>query len=150
MSQTNGVRIVKGFGWILLAASLVTTLSIRAGHDQPTEDLVYFLPIAAERAKQLLDSGEKLIFIDLREPAAFAARRLPGARSIPLKELPQRLEEVPKTGRVVLYCGCPPGKVEEAYAYQLLRDNGYRNVSVLAEGFEGWGQRGYPLVAGKP
>lgn len=128
----------------------MAALSARAGHDQPTEDLVYFLPIPAERAKRLLDNGEALLFIDLRPAQEFAVRRLPRARSIPLKELPQRLEEIPKSGRVVLYCGCPPGQVEEGYAYQLLRDRGHRNISVLAEGFEGWVQRGYPVAAGKP
>lgn len=146
MTHATGVRTSR----CLLALAFAIALGARAGHDQPTEDLVYFLPIAAERAKLLLDKGEQMIFIDLRPAEEFAARRLPGARSIPLKELPQRLEEIPKSGRVVLYCGCPPGQVEEGYAYQLLRDSGRRNISVLAGGIEAWMQRGYPLAAGKP
>ena len=118
-----------------------------AGHDQPTEDLVYFLPMPAERVKRLLDVGEKIVFIDLRPTAEFQQQRLPRAQSIPLKELDKRSAEVPKTGRVVLYCGCPPGAVEEGYAYQLLRDLGYRNVSVLEGGFSEWRKRGYPTEA---
>lgn len=150
MTRAAGIHLLHVLSRTLMAFSLAAAPAARAGHDQPTEDLVFFLPIAAERAKRLLDNGEKLIFIDLRPLEEFSARRLPGARSIPLKELPQRLDEVPKAGRVVLYCGCPPGQVEEGYAYQLLRDHGHRNIAVLAEGFSGWTQRGYPLVTGKP
>jgi len=121
-----------------------------AGHDQPEEDLVYFLPIAPDRAKRLLDVGEKIVFIDLRSRADFAQQRLPGARSIPLNELEKRYPEVPKTGRVVLYCACPDGRIEEGFSYQLLRDQGYRNVSVLEGGFAAWRARGYPLESGAP
>ena len=133
-------------GLLVVMALALTPLPNRAGHDQPTEDLVYFLPIAPERAKRLLDGGEKLWFIDLRTAVEFKQRRLPGARSIPLTELERRYHEIPKAGRVVLYCACPPGKVEEASAYQLLRNFGYRNVSVLEGGFEEWVRRGYPVA----
>ena len=116
-----------------------------AGHDQDEEDLTYFLPIAPERVKQLLDVGEPLSLFDLREPADFKRERLPGAVSLPLKELPALITKVPRTGRVVLYCTCGPGNIEEAYGYQLLRDQGYRNVSVLIGGITEWMKRGYPL-----
>lgn len=132
--------------WSLLAACIPATS--QAGHDQPTDDLVYFLPMAAERAKRLLDVGEKITFVDVRPAAEFKQQRLPRAQSIPLKELDKRHAEIPKAGRVVLYCGCPPGKVEEGYAYQLLRDLGYRNVSVLEGGFTEWRTRGYPVEGG--
>jgi len=134
--------------WVAAALAL-TPLPNQAGHDQPTEDLVYFLPMAPERAKRLLDGGEKLWLIDLRAARDFKQRRLPGARSLPLEELDKRYHEIPQAGRVVLYCACPPGRVEEASAYQLLRSFGYRNVSVLDGGFEEWLRRGYP-VEGEP
>lgn len=133
---------------LLLSILACVSLAGNAGHDQPTDDLVYFLPMAPDRARRLLDVGEKIVFIDLRPRAEFDRQRLPHARSIPLKELEGRAALVPKTGRVILYCGCPPGKVDEAYAYQLLRDLGYRNVSVLEGGFAEWQKRGYPVEAG--
>ncbi len=119
-----------------------------ADHDMVTNDLVYYLPTAPERAKRLLDTGEHILFIDLRTPSEFKQQHLPGAHSIPLNELDKRHPEIPKTGRVVLYCACPPGKVEEGYSYQLLRERGYRNVSVLEGGFAEWRARGYLLETG--
>lgn len=130
---------------LLLGILACVPWPVYPGHDQPTDDLVYFLPMPPDRAKRLLDVGENIVFIDLRPAAEFKAERLPRAQSIPLNELSRRHAEIPKTGRVVLYCGCPPGKVEEGYAYQTLRDLGYRNVSVLEGGFAEWRNRGYPV-----
>jgi rhodanese-related sulfurtransferase len=101
------------------------------------------LAIPPEYAKRLLDEGDRPIFVDLRPAAELQRGRLPGARSVPLRELPRRYEEIPRRGRVVLYCACPLEEVQAAY--QFLRDQGYRNVSVLEEGFPGWVQRGYPV-----
>lgn len=143
-----GRRALRAPHLLLLGFLACVPWSVYPGHDQPDEDLVYFLPMPAERAKRLLDVGEKIVFIDLRPRAEFDRQRLPRAQSIPLKELEGRAALIPKAGRVILYCGCPPGKVDEAYAYQLLRDLGYRNVSVLEGGFAEWQKRGYPVETG--
>jgi len=123
-------------------------LPAQAGHDQVEDDLTYFLPITPERTKQFLDADEALWFVDLRGADEFKRQRLPGAHSIPLPELTNRFDKIPKTGRVVLYCACPDGNIEEGYAYQLLRSFGYRNVTVLEGGFNEWARRGYPVEGG--
>jgi rhodanese-related sulfurtransferase len=101
------------------------------------------LALPPEYAKRLLDAGERPIFIDLRPAGEYEHGRLPGARSLPIRELRRRHAEIPRAGRVVLYCACPSEETEAAY--QFLRDQGYRNVSVLEEGFPGWVKRGYPV-----
>ena len=101
--------------------------------------------ITPDRVKQLIEVGEPVFLFDLRETEKFKRERLPGAVSLPLKELPAHMAKVPRTGRVVLYCTCGPGNIEEAYGYQLLRDQGYRNVSVLVGGITEWMKRGYPV-----
>ncbi len=101
------------------------------------------LAIPAEYAKRLLDEGDRPIFLDLRSAEDFRRGHLPGARLLPLMELRRRYAEVPRTGRVVLYCACPPEEVQAAF--QFLRDQGYRNISAMDEGFPGWVKRGYPL-----
>lgn len=133
------------FGLLLGFLAAASPLPSHAGHDQDEEDLTYFLPIQPARAKELLDTGEKIIFVDVREPEEFKRERLPGAISVPLKELPVHIAKVPRAGRVVLYCSCGPGNIEEGYSYQLLRDQGYRNVSVLVGGFSEWQRLGYPI-----
>jgi rhodanese-related sulfurtransferase len=111
----------------------------RAGHGiENTIDM-----LAAERVKQLLDAGEKLTFIDLRPAKEFQQSRLPGARSIPLVEIAARFSEIPKAGRVVLYCDCKTYDIADRAVF--LEYRGFRNIFVMPEGFSGWIQRGYPL-----
>jgi rhodanese-related sulfurtransferase len=76
------------------------------------------------------------------------ARRLPGARSIPIKELDNNLRLIPKAGRVILYCDCPQSMLVQD-AYQVLKDDhGYRNVAIMPEGIKGWLQRKFPVDTG--
>jgi len=127
------VSVLLGIVWLLLASPAF------AGHGTGGSMLV----TPSEYAKRLLDEGNAPTFIDLRSAEEFKTSRLPRARSIPLTEFQQRYREVPARGRVVLYCACPEEKIREAY--QVLRDQGYRNISVMIDGFDGWIKRGYAL-----
>jgi rhodanese-related sulfurtransferase len=115
-----------------------------AGHDleEPTN------MVTAEQIKRLLDIGEKVFFVDLRAAPDFAQGRLPDARSIPVSELHKRWGEIPKAGRIVMYCPCPLGERDESFAFLLLRGESYRNVSVLDGGYDEWVKRGYPVEKG--
>jgi rhodanese-related sulfurtransferase len=117
----------------------------KAGHEfDETIDTV-----KPEQVKLFLNAGEKLVLVDLRPAKEFNEKRLPGARSIPVTELDKRISEIPRAGRVVLYCGCPPGGADESYSYLYLRENGYRNVAVMEEGFAGWLKRKFAIESGK-
>ena len=110
-----------------------------AGHG--VEDTIDML--AAERVKQLMDAGEKLTFIDLRPTKEYQQTRLPGARSIPSAEVANRYAEIPKVGRVILYCDCKTYDISDRAVF--LEYRGYRNIFVMPEGYSGWVKRGYPL-----
>lgn len=129
-------------------AVFVTAASVStyAGHDY--EEPVDFTP--SDHVKDLLDLGEKVVFIDLRESASYSQGHLPDAISIPVGELGHRWSEVPNTGRVILYCDCPPGLRDETYAFLLLWQQKYRNISFLDVGYSEWVKRGYPLAAKSP
>lgn len=128
----------QALNWLGLT-TVLSLLAAAAGHGTGGP----VLAIPAEYAKRLLDGGDRLIFVDFRPAGEFRRSRLPGARSLPLSELHRRYAEIPQTGRVILYCACPPEEIQTAY--QFLRDQGYRNISVMEEGFPGWAKRGYPL-----
>ena len=110
-----------------------------AGHG--IEDTIDPLPV--ERVKQLMDAGEKLTFIDMRPAKEYQQNRLPGARSLPIAEVANRFSEIPKTGRVVLYCDCKTYDIADRAVF--LEYRGYRNIFVMPEGYSGWVKRGYPV-----
>ncbi len=55
---------------------------------------------------EILDRGERVIFVDARNPIAWAASRvkLPGAIRVPVDEVDRRIGEIPRDGHVVPYC----------------------------------------------
>lgn len=130
--------------WV--AAVFVLGAAAHAGHDE--EEPVNL--VAPEQIKRLLDIGDIMAFIDLRDVPTFTQGHLPRARSIPIGELGKRFSEIPRFGRVVLYCPCPQGNKDESYAYLLLRKERFRNISVLDGGYTEWTKRGYPVQTGSP
>ena len=63
-------------------------------------------PISAEDAKKLLDRGERVTFVDARNPVAWgsAKDKLPGAIRIPVDDVDGHIGELPEDGTVITYC----------------------------------------------
>jgi len=138
--MTNGRRINFRFSLsVILWLGFFFPPAARAGHG--VEDTVD--NVSAERAKQLLDAGEKLVFIDMRPAKEYQQARLPGARSLPIAEVANRFSEIPKSGRVILYCDCKPYDIADRAVF--LEYRGYRNIFIMPEGYTGWVKRGYPI-----
>lgn len=125
----------------LLVASIGIFLPWLASAGHGVEDSVDNLP--ADRVKQLLDAGEKMTFIDMRPAKEYQQTRLPGAKSLPIAEVANRFSEIPKSGRVILYCDCKPYDMADRAVF--LEYRGYRNIFIMPEGYAGWVKRGYPL-----
>ena len=142
--MTNGRRI-SGKLILLILVSLGVYLPGAACAGHGVEDTVD--NISAERAKQLLDTGEKLVFIDMRPVKEYQQARLPGARSLPIAEVANRFSEIPKSGRVVLYCDCKPYDIADRAVF--LEYRGYRNIFIMPEGYTGWVKKGYPVEASR-
>ena len=132
-------RYIRSLTAAVVATALVGTA--QAGHDY--EEPVDF--VSQEQVKKLIDIGEEVTFIDLRSAEDFAKGHLPNAKSIQVETLGLRWKEIPRSGRVVLYCACPPGEREETFAFALMRQEKYRNVTVLEAGYTGWVKRGFPV-----
>lgn len=54
-------------------------------------------------AQSALDNGTA-VFLDVRDPSAFAGSHIPGARSIPLADLEDRLGELNPSDWIITYC----------------------------------------------
>lgn len=76
-------------------------------------------------------------FIDTRDAAQFEAGTIPGARNIEWREVPARLDELPETGLVVLFCNTGSLSAQATFAARLL---GRDNVLVLQTGIIGWSE----------
>jgi rhodanese-related sulfurtransferase len=63
--------------------------------------------ITTEQVKQRMATGERIVFLDTRSPAAWGESdvRIPGAIRVPPDEVEQHLREIPPPGQtIVTYC----------------------------------------------
>jgi len=101
-----------------------------------------FEQITAEELRDRLQKGE-VILLDVRPRVEYAAGHLPGATSMPLEELEERLGELPDDLPVVAYCRGPYCVfADDALAF--LAERG-RQVARLEEGVIEWQQVGYAI-----
>lgn len=133
-----GRRVLTGWALGFLWSAL-TALPAAAGHGGDST----VLTLRAEHVRRLIEGGQPLTIVDLRPVDEYRKGHLPRARSVPLSELPRRFQEIPKTELVVLYCACPLGEIQGGYLF--LRDQSYRNIIVMEEGFTLWVKKGYPV-----
>lgn len=97
--------------------------------------------------KRRMDTGEKLVLVDVREESEWAQGHLPGAihlgKGIIERDVEQR---VPDTGaKIILYCG---GGFRSALAADNLQKMGYTNVESMDGGWKGWIGAGLPTQKG--
>ncbi len=85
--------------------------------------------------------------IDVRPVEEFQAGHIPGAISVPLKELESRLAEFPKDKEIVAYCR-GPYCVLAIQAVEMLRAKGFRAVR-LKEGIPDLRAMGLPIAVGE-
>lgn len=85
----------------------------------------------------------EIVVIDVRPQAEYQTAHLPCARSMPLAEIEQRLDELPRDREIVAYCRGPFCLLSEE-ALQLLARRGFR-VRKLSDGVSEWRTAGFPI-----
>ena len=96
--------------------------------------------ISREELLTRLEAGEDLVVVDVRPVEEFRAAHLPGAVSIPLDELQQRLRELPQERQIVAYCRGPYCAFAPE-AVRALRAHGYA-ARHLKDGLPEWAAAG--------
>lgn len=84
--------------------------------------------------------------LDVREPSEWAQFHIQGATLIPLGDLPNRLNEVPKNRQVVVYCRTGN---RSAQGRDILKNAGYTLVTSMAGGITQWQAQGMPVITGQ-
>lgn len=102
------------------------------------------LRVSLEEGRQLSESKQVLLF-DIREPKEHATGVASGAVLLPMSQLNQRLQEIPKDPAqpVLLICNTQnrSGKVTQS-----MKEAGWTNVRYVHGGMSGWAQNGWPMV----
>jgi rhodanese-related sulfurtransferase len=103
-------------------------------------------PVTREELARRLRDGERLVVLDVRPASEHAAGHIPGAVSIPVRELRRRLAELPPDQEIVAYCRGPfCAFAHEAVA--LLREEGFL-ARRLEDGWPEWEAEGLAVARG--
>ncbi|MCL5947245.1 MAG: metalloregulator ArsR/SmtB family transcription factor [Chloroflexi bacterium] len=89
---------------------------------------------------------EPLLLIDVRPAEEYAAGHWPGAWSLPLEDLANRLAELPRDRAIAAYCR-GPYCVLAVHAVNFLRQQGFRAFRLI-EGVGEWRSRGEMIAVG--
>ena len=87
---------------------------------------------------------DDLVLIDVRNDDEVARGIIQGAKHIPLANLPQVFDKIPKKSSVVFYCH---SGVRSAHAASYLAGHDYHDVYNLACGVIAWANAGYTFTA---
>ncbi len=93
--------------------------------------------ISVEDLKKRIEAGEDLVIIDVRNPDEHEKGAIPGARLLPLPELPRRVDEIEdlKDKEVIIHCQ-KGGRSSRACG--ILATRGFTHTVNVEGGYEAW------------
>lgn len=144
------LRSGTGGGWgvvILGKAYLTKAMSDqKSGRDLLKQAKHEVEGLSPAQVKQVVDSGEEVTLVDVREGDEWRAGHLSGAVHLPRGFLELQIDEkLPdKDAPIIFYCA---GGNRSALAAVTARELGYTNVRHMVRGISGWRDEGFEVVA---
>lgn len=99
--------------------------------------------MSVEELDRRLKANDDLILIDVREPHESQICQIPGARLIPLGQLPARLHEFDSTREIAIHCKTGARSAQAVRAFQ---GAGFRRVKNVRGGIHAWSKEIDPSV----
>lgn len=132
-------RPIVQFGIILLAVIVIALIAILGRSPSASTNLP--AEINTAQAYQIYQKNGA-VFVDVREQSEWDTFHIPNTTLIPLGELPNRLNEVPKDKPIVVVCRS--GNRSQA-GRDILKEAGYTNVTSMSGGVTDWKNQGFPI-----
>lgn len=99
--------------------------------------------ISAIHAAKLRETDPEVVFLDVREDSELAICRIDGALHIPMGEIAERAESLPKERPMIVFCH---HGMRSANVQQYLEAKGFNNLMNLAGGIHAWSLEADPDV----
>ena len=114
---------MKKLGILLLAVMMLTA----CGQDTENNQEAVYVNITAEEAKQIMDSEEGYIILDVRTQEEYDEGHIPGAIVISHEEIAEKAEEVLTDKDQLILVYCRSGR-RSKIAAEALVELGYTNI----------------------
>jgi rhodanese-related sulfurtransferase len=110
----------------------------KTGQDLIDEAKRQIEEVTPEQVREMQSRGERVVYLDVREPNEWNLGRLPHAVFLPRGNLESKVEGmIDRAQRVVIYCA--RGN-RSALAALTMKQMGYDDVASMACGFQGWAE----------
>jgi adenylyltransferase/sulfurtransferase len=93
--------------------------------------------------KAMLDRHDNFLLLDVREPHEYQICNIPGAKLIPLGDLPKRVNELDSSVEIVAHCKMGG---RSAKAVDFLKQAGFKKVKNMTGGILAWSDKVDPKV----
>ena len=137
--STLEAEILNALDTITIFEKQVSDLESQISILRARVDILYG-DITVEQAKELVETIESSVILDVRTVEEFETGHIEGAVNIPVDELQERLGELEKSDEIMVYCR---SGVRSSRAMKILADNGFSKVYNMLGGIEAWEQAGY-------
>ena len=114
---------MKKLVFLLLAVMLLTA----CGHDKENNQGAVYMNITAEEAKQIMDTEEGYIILDVRTQEEYDEDHIPGAIVISHEEIAEKAEDVLTDKDQLILVYCRSGR-RSKLAAEALVELGYTNI----------------------
>ncbi|MEK7296816.1 MAG: rhodanese-like domain-containing protein, partial [Planctomycetota bacterium] len=98
--------------------------------------------VSPKEAKELMGNENGVFLLDVRTKEEYNESHIKTAHLIPVQELEQNIERIPKDRNVVVYCAS--GK-RSAKACGILKNKGLKSLYNIEGGIRQWMADGYPV-----
>ncbi len=119
------------------------SLGTEAGPSAGADLLEPPFEIDVEQLSSWQAEGHEVHVIDVREPYEHAICRIEGAKLVPMRQIPQRLDELDREALTVVHCH--HGR-RSAQVVSYLRQQGFERATNLGGGIDAWSSRVDPTV----
>ncbi len=117
---------------------LILALLVLSGCAQPT-----LTDISVEDAKQMIDTNQDVIILDVRSQSEYDSAHIDGATLIPKSELEDRIGELDKGKKIIVYCRSGVRSLEASVT---LTKYGFQNIYNMLGGINAWIDAKYPVI----
>lgn len=100
--------------------------------------------ISAPEAANLQINDNDVILLDVREDSELAICRIEGALHIPMGQIPDKADSLPKDKKIIVFCH---HGMRSMNVLQYLEARGFNNVINLAGGIHAWSIEVDPSIA---
>jgi len=107
----------------------------------PLDETQPFTEVDADQANSIIKTVPGVKLLDVRGKPFYDAGHIPGAVSMPERDIEANVASLPKDATYLIYCG---GNSESIRASNFLSANGFKRIYRLVDGYMAWRKAGYP------